>query len=60
MEATVKTDKRVFDQQDRTYVLDMLDRGIDDMEMGRELPLDKAFEKIKELRDKRRYERAQM
>lgn len=60
MEATVKTDKRVFDQQDRTYVLDMLDRGIDDMEMGRELPLDKAFEKITELRDKRRYERAQM
>lgn len=60
MEATVKTDKRVFDQQDRTYVLDMLDRCIDDMEIGRELPLDKAFEKVTELRDKRRYERAQM
>ena len=31
-----------------------LDRGIDDMEAGRELPLEDAFEKITELRDARR------
>lgn len=35
-----------------------LDRGIDDMEAGRELPLDEAFHKITELRDKRRNARA--
>lgn len=31
-----------------------LDRGIDDMEAGRELPLEEAFRKITELRDARR------
>lgn len=31
-----------------------LDRGIDDMEAGRELPLDKAMKKITELRNIRR------
>lgn len=36
------------------HLLQMLDRGIDDMEAGRELPLDKAFQTITELRDKRR------
>lgn len=35
-----------------------LDRGIDDMGAGRELPLDEAFHKIRELRDKRRNARA--
>lgn len=34
--------------------LRMLDRGIDDMEAGRELPLNDAFKKITELRDVRR------
>lgn len=34
--------------------LRMLDRGIDDMEAGRELPLEGAFKKITELRDARR------
>lgn len=34
--------------------LRMLDRGIDDMESGRELPLEAAFQKITELRDARR------
>ncbi|MDO4276253.1 MAG: hypothetical protein Q4D16_21495 [Eubacteriales bacterium] len=34
--------------------LHMLDRGIDDMEAGRELPLEEAFKKITELRDARR------
>lgn len=32
----------------------MLDRGIDDMEAGRELPLTEAFVKITELRNRRR------
>ena len=32
----------------------MLDRGIADMEEGRELPLEEAFQKITELRNKRR------
>lgn len=32
----------------------MLDRGIADMEEGRELPLEEAFQKIAELRNIRR------
>ena len=36
------------------HFMRMLDRGIDDMEAGRELPLEDAFEKITELRDARR------
>lgn len=45
-------------QQDKQYsrndVLGMLDRGIDDMEAKRELPIEDAFQKITELRDIRR------
>lgn len=45
-------------QAERPYenesFLRMLDRGIDDMEAGRELPLNNAFKKITELRDIRR------
>lgn len=37
-------------QNERTF-LRMLDRGIADMEGGRELPLEEAFEKITELRN---------
>ncbi len=33
-------------KQDNDKLLRMLDRGIDDMESGRELPLDEAFERI--------------
>lgn len=40
--------------QENEHFLRMLDRGIDDMEAGRELPLEDAFIKITELRDKRR------
>lgn len=40
--------------QNNKSLLSMLDRGIDDMESGRELPLDEAFEKITELRNIRR------
>ena len=35
-------------------LLQMLNRGIDDMEIGRELPLDEAFQRITELRKIRR------
>lgn len=35
-------------------LLRMLDRGIDDMEAGRELSLEDAFRKITELRNTRR------
>ena len=48
--------KNVLLQEDD--LLQMLDRGIDDMEAGRELPLDEAFQKITELRDIRRNARA--
>ena len=48
--------KSVLQQEDD--LLQILDRGIDDMEAGRELPLDEAFKKITELRDKRRNARA--
>lgn len=48
--------KNVLRQDDD--LLQMLDRGIDDMETGRELPLDEAFQKITELRDIRRNARA--
>ena len=44
--------KNILRQEDD--LLQMLDRGIDDMEAGRELPLDEAFQKIAELRDRRR------
>ena len=53
MELTKKiptTDK----SQENNHLLRMLDRGIDDMEAGRELPLEDAFCKITELRDARR------
>ena len=49
MELTKKvptTDKN----QENNHRLRMLDRGIDDMEAGRELPLEDAFRKITELR----------
>lgn len=47
-------DKEVAAQHEDTNILRMLDRGIDDMEAGRELPLEDAFKKITELRDIRR------
>ena len=45
-------------QQDNETFLRMLDRGIDDMEAGREMSLEEAFEKITELRNMRRNARA--
>ena len=40
--------------QENNHLLCMLDRGIDDMKAGRELPLEDDFCKITELRDARR------
>lgn len=45
-------------EQDDKILYRTLDRGIDDMEAGRELPLDEAFDKITELRNVRRNARA--
>jgi len=39
-------------------LLKQLDRGIDDMEAKRELPLEESFQKITELRNIRRNARA--
>ena len=44
--------------KDQEALLRMLDRGIDDMEAGREMPIEEAFEKITELRNMRRNARA--
>lgn len=45
-------------KKDSDKLFRMLDRGIDDMESGRELSLDEAFERITELRNMRRNARA--
>ena len=49
MELTIS--KQTPNQHEDNNILRMLDRGIDDMEAGRELPLEEAFRKITELRD---------
>lgn len=41
----------------RDELFRMLDRGIDDMEAGRELPLNEAFEMITKLKTARRSEK---
>lgn len=43
---------------DDQNLLAMLDRGIDDMETNHELPIDEAFEKIAEIVERRKLERA--
>lgn len=57
MELAVKNRKSKAGQGTEN-LLRMLDRGIDDMEAGREMPLEDAFQKITELRDNRRNARA--
>ncbi|MFG6331876.1 MAG: hypothetical protein K1W28_08660 [Lachnospiraceae bacterium] len=44
-------------KQENRHLFRMLDRGIDDMEADRELPLEDAFQKITELRKTRRHAR---
>lgn len=41
-------------QSKDTYLFQMLDNGICDMEAGKELPLADAFQKVSELREYRR------
>lgn len=53
-----EADKRAMERQEENNFLHLLDRGIDDMEAGRELPLEEAFQKIDELRTIRRNARA--
>lgn len=57
METTLNNNPADLKQEEET-LLKMLDRGIDDMEEGRELPLGEAFDKITELRNVRRNARA--
>ena len=52
--AYVIQNEKIRDTIDYERLLKMLDRGIDDMEAGRELPLTEAFVKITELRNRRR------
>ena len=49
--ATVSNNKTHIDLEQDKNLQNALDRGIDDMEAGRELPLDEAMEKITELRN---------
>ncbi|MDD5797061.1 MAG: hypothetical protein PUD21_00750 [Clostridiaceae bacterium] len=46
--------KQTMEKPVEESFLRKLDRGIDDMEAGRELPLEDAFQKISELRMSRR------
>ncbi len=55
---TALTNRKKDTLQGDEYLMRMLDRGIDDMETRKELPLDEAFQKIRELRDNRRSARA--
>lgn len=57
MEITLNGNQ-VTEKKSNDTLLRMLDRGIDDMEEGRELPLEEAFDKITELRNLRRNARA--
>ncbi len=47
-------DKEKLHKAEENDFLRRLDRGIDDMEAGRELSLEEAFQKINELRSIRR------
>lgn len=55
---TALNNRELKTSQRDEYLMKMLDSGIDDMEAGKELPLDDAFQKIRELRDNRRRARA--
>jgi hypothetical protein len=52
------SDNAISEKKEEQELFRLLDKGIDDMEAGRELPLDEAFQKIKELRERRRSARA--
>ena len=50
-------DEDILKLENRDELFRVLDRGIDDMEAGRELSLDEAFEIVTKLREARRNER---
>ena len=52
--AVLTEEKTYVDFDKNENLRSALDRGIDDMEAGRELPLDKAMKKFTELRNIRR------
>ena len=47
-------DRKIDHISENNDILKMLDRGIDDMEADRELPFEKSFPRIEELRNSRR------
>ena len=55
MKGVILMEKKFSELNEMTQILD---RGIDDMEANRELPIDDAFKLIAELVEKRKRERA--
>ena len=53
-EMTISADKSEVDKR----LLQAIERGIDDLESHRELPLDKAMQKVREIRINRKQIRA--
>ncbi|MDD3369649.1 MAG: hypothetical protein PHP50_12340 [Lachnospiraceae bacterium] len=51
------TNRKNENNEENSKLFRALDRGMDDMEAGRELPVEEAFQKISELRRMRRNER---
>ena len=58
--AVLANETAYVDLEDDKALQNALDCGIDDMEAGRELPLDEAMKKITELRDVRRNAKSYM
>lgn len=54
----ILTNNQSSDKLNNSNYYSDLDRGIDDMEAGRELPLEDAFQVISDLRDTRRRARS--
>ena len=52
--AVEAVNRQAYERSGNIELFSLLDCGIDDMEQGRELPLDDAFLKISELRGSRR------
>ena len=52
------SDNEIPVKQEEESLFRLLDRGIDDMEAGRELSIDEAFQRVDELRERHRRARA--
>ena len=46
------SDNEIPVKQEEEHLFRLLDRGIDDMEAGRELSIDEAFQRVDELRER--------